>query len=789
MKKNKLLTLSLALLLGLGLASCDNKKGGESSSDISTGEETSTGDTSSEETANMTASYCEGRIKFHEITGIWLPELENIELLESSSFSYEYQTACFDFLGDKTLFDTVYAYMKKVIPSDPLFEDSNGGFWEYIDETGTRNKKYNFDVSFDPENEAGSAIYINGMVRDYYSVTLTAGTGGSVTLKMGSKTFDNNVASVTPGDNLILTATPDANYDFAGWYKDNQLLSLDNPYTYEAEKKDVVIEGRFEEATSNMTPSYKEARNQFYKISGILLPQLEDVTTEHEFFNEDEQNHVRDEASIDIKLPSLMDVSQTYAEIKAAVNGAIGNPEESLNELYIIMDQWSIPYKTATIPYRVEAMMNAQPDGTTIYLMWRRQPIVNIYVTSEGPGEAYGVYINNNYEEVPYTEYWEIVDAFHGTLVAKPNEGKEFLGWYVDNVKVSDDARYVFSYKNVDFTEITFVAKFGEPAPVEMTESYASARSSFQTFSGITLPELSTVTAMFEELGPNQCMVDINKANSDIFSAVKESFTKQTGVSLVHDNYGKDVWNYTKEKDDGTYSSELSCFLEENMIVIMYEERLVESSYLAAREAFKVATGITLPVISDLEADIMIGTYGIMLDIVGGDNLNRDTYDNLIDFFNYQSGYEGYDDTHDDSYPTMVYSNSSTGSSFQVVWNGESSDGGIYINIMKSADGYDSYETSKAYFLVRFGITLPNVSNVAAEFYCDSKLTCMTFDLTKANNFTEEEYNQFVNVVSNKFGNGTDASDDNQKRTTWNIDGKLLDVVWDLTTGLAINLG
>lgn len=67
--------------------------------------------------------------------------------------------------------------------------------------------------------------------------------------------------------------------------------------------------------------------------------------------------------------------------------------------------------------------------------------------------------------------------------------------------------------------------------------------------------------------------------------------------------------------------------------------------------------------------------------------------------------------------------------------------------------------------------------------------TWMTFDLTKESVFTEGEYNQFVNAVSAELGNGTDVSDEYQMRMTWTVDEILWDVVWDLTTGLAVNFG
>ena len=409
--------------------------------------------------SNMTDSYRQGREQFHSIVGIWLPELENIELLPSSDFSTTYQTACFDFKGDKALFDSVLVELKKVITENPLFEDTNGTYWEYIIQVNGKDRKINVDISYDPENPAGTAIYINGIVRNYYSVTLTAETGGSVTLKMGSHLYDNNVASITAGDNLILTAIPDASHSFVGWYIGTELLSTNNPYTYIAEKKDITIQAIFEDETSNMEDDYKAFRNTFNQLVGVLLPTLEGVNTDHEYSEIDNENHVRDEVGGELLFTSSTLAIESYSEIKTLLISVMGNPEESFDNEYMLMDQWSIPYYETTIPYRVEAMMTTQPEGTTINLMWRKQPIVIINVSSDGPGVATGVYINSDYEEVPYTKYFEIVDAFHGTLVATPNTGMEFVGWYVNDELVSTDARYLFSYNNVTFTYKCYFSK------------------------------------------------------------------------------------------------------------------------------------------------------------------------------------------------------------------------------------------------------------------------------------------------------------------------------------------
>lgn len=751
-------------------------------------------DARSAENDQMTNTYKEGRNQFHDIVGIWLPKLDNIELLDSSAFSTTYQTACFDFLGNKNLFDSVLAQLKTIITEQPAREDSNGAYWEYIIQVNGKNRKINIEISYDPDNTAGTAIYINGIARDYYSVTLTAGTGGSATLKMGSHIYDNNVANVTAGDNLILTATPSANYSFAGWLIGTESLGTTNPYTYVAEKKDVTIQAVFLEETSNMEDDYKAVRTAFNQLSGISLPEFEGVNTDNKYVNVDNDNHVRDEAQADLLFASTTLMTQGYNDIKTLFVTAYGNPAESSSGEYMIMDQWSIPYYDATIPYRIEAMMNTQPDGTSISLMWRKQPIVIINVSSDGPGTATGVYINSEYQEVPYTKYFEIVDAFHGTLVATPNTGMVFDGWYVNNERVSTSARYTFNYAKADvtFTEITFVGKFSEPASVTMTESYSQARTSFETATGLVLPELETVTAMFENLGSSQYMVDISGATSDTLSAVMSAFNTQTNTTSTLDSYNKNVYTYIRNVNNATYECELSCFLDSGLVVIMYQETLSQmtETYSLTRSIFKNATGVELPLITNLDADIAFGSGYFMWDIVGGTNLTKATYDNIIAYLDGLTGWSGVDDTQDAAYPTKKYTNSTSGIAFQVVWNGDSSTGGIYLNVMGTGllSTFDGFSEAKTILATRHDITIPTMTNLSVDFSCDADSTYMTFDMTKASNFTESEYNQFVNALTTKLGNGTDASEENvNKKTTWTVNGLFWSVEWDLTDCIAIN--
>ena len=639
-----------------------------------------------EQPVNMTDSYKEGRQAIYDLTGIWIPQLENIDLLPSSDINPQNGVVCFDFISNKDVFTSFYSYIRDAAHQKSNFtsngeeynEDEDGGFWIYIESNNGKYKRINIDITFDSQN---TAIYLNVVVKDLHIFTLSSTSGGSVSIKMGNTVYTSNTVKAAFGDNLVLSATPDNGHDLEGWYINNSLLSTSNPFTYEMENKNITIQAKFVEMTSNMTPSYKEVRRQLYEISGIVLPELEDVTTSNEYFYKDTPQRIRDEAQCQFIFSSTEGIRKSYQDIKNAVISISSNPTSSKTDESGIDDEWSIPLFDANIPYRIDAMMHYQEGDSSIYFMWRKQPIVTINVKTEGPGKAYFIYseiVDGTIIEHQATKYWVLVDACFGGLKASPDLGKQFLGWYVDDKLISEDKIHGFNYQNVNFTEITFVAKFGEPT-IDMTQSYYAGKS-----------------------------------------------------------------------------------------------------------AFTKATGIELPNISNIDADISIGDYGVMFDLVGGSNCNHDTFETLLTLFNNQEGWTCKDDSSMSTYPTFTYTNTDISTSFQIVWN-SATENDIYINTTEVGDSFNAYATIVDYFETRFDIDLPNVDVTSSNFYCNSETTEMTFDLTNNLEFNEEDYSQFINALEDKLGDGLDESSDIQKRMTWLVYGLYWDINWDLETSLSIN--
>ena len=111
------------------------------------------------------------------------------------------------------------------------------------------------------------------------------------------------------------------------------------------------------------------------------------------------------------------------------------------------------------------------------------------------------------------------------------------------------------------------------------------------------------------------------------------------------------------------------------------------------------------------------------------------------------------------------------------------------MNVFNTLSSFNKYSSAKDFINKRFEITLPEADGVSVDFSCAADKIWMTFDLTKDNNFPQSEYEQFTGTLSEKLSDGTDASDEYQQRTTWTVEERLWDVAWDLTKGLAINIG
>ena len=595
--------------------------------------------------SNMTTGYQNGRNRFHDISGIWLPELENIEIDADSSFDTQKKEAQLIVPSSADTFSAIVGAVKSALENEPLSDNNNHweaegqmAFWEWDYEDGGRMHKVTIQLENNTYTHKITAGY---WFRDYYTLTLTAGKGGTATLEIAGRGQDGNTAHVVYNTASELTATPSFGYEFVGFYEGNSKVSEDNPYRYMI-VKDVTIEAKFQEIPSRMDESYKRARSALYDMSGIVLPELENATTDHVEIAPDEEA-LRDSFQCEFVFATAAEASEAYASFRTAITAVEGTQEETSNNEYGAMDIWSPLYTNVTVPYRDDVMMNIQADATSFFLLWRKQPIVFYSVGTEGNGTAYVSYTGSDYEDHHVERYWEIADAFHGKVVAEAAQGNAFVGWYVRNEKVSSDATYYFNYNkaDVDFTEITFVAKFEALPAVTMTESYASARTSFETVSGILLPELATVSGLFEQISPTTWMVDIGSADESVYASVKTAFGQQTEVTPYVNANNMDTWDFSRTVDETTYVCQLRSVLDSGIVMFMYDQNAVTASYMEGRQLYYELTGLLLPMLAGVEAETSPYTPGVStgLEVDICEGATKDMSDTVEAFFDGLDGW------------------------------------------------------------------------------------------------------------------------------------------------------
>ena len=444
-----------------------------------------------------------------------------------------------------------------------------------------------------------------------------------------------------------------------------------------------------------MTDSYKAARIKLFGMSGIALPQLQNVTTSQESFESDTENGVRDEYQCEFVFGSAEEASQAYALFRTAITAVEGNQEETSDNEYGAMDIWSPLYPDAVIPYRDDVMMNIQTNAVSFFLMWRKQPIVFYSVATEGNGNAYVSYTGSDYQERRVERHWEIVDAFHGKVVAVADQGNDFAGWYVNGALVSSNATYNFVYdkEEVDFTAITFVAKFTESASVVMKESYAAAREGFHTITGFWLPELpDTEMLSSSDIRPEQHTVacfDIT-GTSATMATIISALQSQVGHDPSYSDENGTTWQVETEINGTTYIGDLWTMLDAgdgySFVYVNYSAGAVAESYMTAREQFYAVTGVLLPLMTCVEVDEFpynVGDKDYCFDITDGENLSQDTFETIKNYIDELDGW-----TLDDHRQEGVFDNydyvTAGGDKINIVWHRENEGSGktegVYVN-------------------------------------------------------------------------------------------------------------
>ena len=229
---------------------------------------------------HMTDSYQQGRDKFYNITNVSLPELVEIELLDSSSFDFDAPYAHFRIEGTASIYEQFETKIKSELSNREIAHEEEYLLrYEWEDWYNYRNNLVTFELSFDSSSKV---LSVDFTLEAYYSLTvnITPNEHGSskvdvfVENQLKNGTF---VEKLFVDDQIKVVATIDEEYRFIGWYYGEEKLSESLEFSFKMTADDLTIECRLEKR--NITSSYRNSRELFFDFTGFLLPILENVET------------------------------------------------------------------------------------------------------------------------------------------------------------------------------------------------------------------------------------------------------------------------------------------------------------------------------------------------------------------------------------------------------------------------------------------------------------------------------------------------------------------------------
>ena len=227
-------------------------------------------------TDNMTDSYRAARQKVHDSSNIWLPELEGVEITNTEiTENGSKPLVNISFTGDETMFTQLATHLNEKTGKNPDRSEANMKWWElqYTD----KGQAYVGNISIYYNN--GSITVASHFFRGF-TVTLSPSpaNGGTVSFKLGGTPVQGPSLTEAENSDMDLVATPADGYVFAGWYRNNTLLSDKADYMdFKVPSENVTIEARFSEKQTTMTDYYSTGRQKLIEWNLLTLPELEDL--------------------------------------------------------------------------------------------------------------------------------------------------------------------------------------------------------------------------------------------------------------------------------------------------------------------------------------------------------------------------------------------------------------------------------------------------------------------------------------------------------------------------------
>ena len=258
----------------------------------------------------MTESYKSARSKIYTYTGLWIPEVLDVDPLESSYVDDANKELTIDIPGSKGLFnDFVYAFNQS-IKTSPTREEPDGYSWVFDYTNDDRNRHVEVDLDY-LEN---SYISVHSISKDYFTVALAMMENGEAKITYKDNDFESDSLTVLEGEKVTLTASPNMDYQFVGWFIENKSISTANPYEYTVGKNDVTVQAKFEAIEYNMTETYRKARMDFYQLTSIAIPAYEGLDVDYQPLEEDSETYI-------VSITGGTNLSsQTFADFKAFFN-------------------------------------------------------------------------------------------------------------------------------------------------------------------------------------------------------------------------------------------------------------------------------------------------------------------------------------------------------------------------------------------------------------------------------------------------------------------------------------
>ena len=300
----------------------------------------------------MTESYKNARLLFYSYTSMWLPEVLEVELLPASVIDKDHKIMDIQIPANEERYENFAYVLDSELSAYRTKDFLHDMAWLYDFDLNNQKHQANIELQLLDFDH----LSIQVVSKDYCNISLESSEYGTAVITYKGEEHGMQITNVLEGETLTLTATANDDYEFKGWYDENQLLSASNPYNY-AVSKTAVIEPRYQLIQDNMDETYRNARRDFHTLTNIYLPRYEGLIVDYVEIGEDAESY-----DIDIIGGSNLS-AQTFTDFKAFFNSELAgwNIEDSTettityrskyNESVSLIWQGGVLYLSASYPH------------------------------------------------------------------------------------------------------------------------------------------------------------------------------------------------------------------------------------------------------------------------------------------------------------------------------------------------------------------------------------------------------------------------------------------------------